>query len=67
MGFELFARLCCSNTKDEISGVSVERLIYDVPNRKMQLLFGQLGAVSLIGSLIQSLQFIWKVRGFICL
>jgi hypothetical protein len=67
MGFELFARLCCSNAKDEISAVSVERLIYDVPNRKMQLLFGQLGAVSLIGSLIQNLQFIWKVRGFICL
>jgi hypothetical protein len=61
-GFEIFARLCCSDSKDQISDVSLERLIFEVPNRKMQLLFGQLGAVSLIGSLIQTLQSVWKVR-----
>jgi len=59
--FELFARLCCSNSKDEIdSDVPLERLTQEVPNRKMQLLFGQLGAVALIGSLIQTLQTIWQ-------
>ena len=61
-GFEIFARLCCSDSKDQISSVPLERLIFEAPNRKMQLLFGQLGAVSLIGSLIQTLQFVWKVR-----
>ena len=61
-GFEIFARLCCSDSKDQISDVLLERLIFEVPNRKMQLLFGQLGAVSLIGSLIQTLQSVWKVR-----
>ena len=61
-GFEIFARLCCSDSKDQISSVPLERLIFEAPNRKMQLLFGQLGAVSLIGSLIQTLQLVWKVR-----
>ena len=32
----------------------------------MQLLFGQLGAVALIGSLIQTLQTIWQVWGYSC-
>jgi len=47
--------------QDEIdSDVLLERLTQEVPNRKMQLLFGQLGAVALIGSLIQTLQTIWQ-------
>jgi hypothetical protein len=65
-GFEVFARLCCTNAKDEISDVALERLIFETPNREMQLLFGQLGAVSLIGSLIQTLEFVWKVRISTC-
>jgi hypothetical protein len=65
-GFEIFARLCCSNSKDEISNAPLDRLIFEAPNREMQLLFGQLGAVSLMGSLIQTLQIVWKVRVAFC-
>ncbi len=59
--FETFARLCCSNSKNEISDTPLDRLIFEAPNCEMQLLFGQLGAVSLMSSLIQTLQVVWKV------
>ncbi len=61
-GCEVFARLCYSDSKDQIRDVKIEKLHSEAPNHKMQLLFGQLGAVSLISSLIQTLQSVWKVR-----